>query len=259
MTISRSVSIGLLCSIALFTDRVSGQVNSSKPLISKEIRTVFEKSGAEAAQKRYQEIAGGNVEAWEFDINGVMDVGTEYMKAGDLAAAQVFMGIATEMGMLQAQAMQNAQQSDPEFRRIQALADSADRAERERVEAMPAERRTVRGSRGDARSDLARFAGVYGDPEKQRIPRNYFIQACGGFLRFGAMWGDVAPYGMRSTGDLTFEQAWLGVGESTRVELRFHVNPAGKATAITHTFTFGNGPQRIPLLEPLPGEWADKC
>jgi len=234
------------------------QTTPAKPLLSKEIRTVFEKSGSEAAQKRYNEIVARQAGAYEFDVKGMMDLGTEYAKAGDMTAAQVFFAMGSEMSIAQLQRLHATQQNSEVLRQLNATLDSADREAEKVVAATPKlPDLGFRGSKGVARDDLDRFAGVYGDPAKQQpSPRNFFIYACKGFLRFGAMWGDVAPYAMRSTGTLTFEQAWLESFEKEGVKLEFHVDASGKATAITHTFTFGAAAQRVPRLGGLPKEWT---
>lgn len=70
----------------------------------------------------------------------------------------------------------------------------------------PEERAFRRLHEGPARDDLARFKGRYRDPTADR---SYFImETCkeSGYLMGGPMWGDVAPWILRSDGDLEFTQ-----------------------------------------------------
>lgn len=110
--------------------------------------------------------------------------------------------------------------------------------------------------RGAPRDDLARLVGVYGDPNAQeRLPRNFFVdQTCDGRLRFGAMWGDVAPWVMKSLSDTEFEQAVLQPYETEPIRLEFHLDADGRAEGLTHTF---GQRSRIRRLGDLPVEFDD--
>ena len=47
-------------------------------------------------------------------------------------------------------------------------------------------------------------------------------------------------------------------GEKEPFHLEFHDAADGKATAVTHTFTMGAGPVRVPRLHDLPAEWKSE-
>lgn len=104
---------------------------------------------------------------------------------------------------------------------------------------------------------LDRFAGVYGDPAAQdRLPRNFFVdQDCDGQLRFGAMWGDVAPWVMKPLSDLEFEQAVLQPYETEPIRLEFHVDASGRVEGLTHTM---GQEARIDRLGDLPELFDDR-
>ncbi|HEX9563628.1 MAG TPA: hypothetical protein VF981_06645 [Gemmatimonadaceae bacterium] len=247
----------LLVTGVLAPQLVAAQART-KPLLSREIRAAYTSGGAAAAEKRYQEIVERESGDYQFDLKGMMGVGTEYAKAGDMTAAQVFLAIAGEMSTAESR-------RSPAVQQIAKMLDSADRVDsadraKQAAEPGPEDRSRTPVDLGPTRQDLARFAGVYGDPAQQRNPRNFFvIPDCDGRLKFGAMWGDVSPWTLRSTGDRTFVQARMNSGETEPFRLEFHVGAGGNATAVTHTFTFGAGPVRVPRLHDLPAAWEAEC
>lgn len=112
---------------------------------------------------------------------------------------------------------------------------------------------------GPARGDLARFHGRYADPQRERESRVFWVaEDCDGRLIAGAMWGDAAPWRMRSIGETTFEQR-----QSPRerefyepVRLEFAVDEAGEVTGATMRDWEGVE-QRLDRIDDLPAEWVD--
>lgn len=115
---------------------------------------------------------------------------------------------------------------------------------------------------GTPRDDLERFYGVYGDPNNPG--RDFFVaparrnpdalqQIPEGYLMVGAMWGDVAPWYMKSVSDTRFEQQWVGdFGEQTIVE--FELGDSGQAVALRFETVFDDR-GRLERLRDLPGKW----
>jgi len=258
VSFTRQVVYALALGLAAGLAQVAGaQERPAKTPLSKEIYAVFRKGGAAAAEKRYREIAERHRDAFEFDMKGMVDVGTEYARAGDMVSAQVFFGIANEMGTAEMHRLGIGQ-------KVAAMSDGAGRADnRQRASAArsaPTSSRATPADLGPARNALARFGGVYGDPTQQRSPRNVFVtETCDGRLQFGAMWGDVAPWVMRSTGDAMFVQARLSSFETEPLRLEFHLSAGGKAKAVTHTLTSGHEPLRVTRLGDLPDGWRKDC
>jgi len=99
---------------------------------------------------------------------------------------------------------------------------------------------------GAPRDDLARFHGVYGDGSG----RDFFVaeaarpeyaeqQLPPGYLMIGAMWGDVAPWYMKSVSDTRFEQQWVNPGGEPIVA-RFELDGQGNARALVFEAVFAD-------------------
>lgn len=104
---------------------------------------------------------------------------------------------------------------------------------------------------GTRRTDLARFYGVYGDPDEEyEVRQNFFVyKTCDGRLQFGGMWGDVRTWVMNSISDTVFESPnQAGLRKGTRLE--FQVGWDGKAKAIKHNMAWRKSP--LVRLEDLP-------
>lgn len=93
---------------------------------------------------------------------------------------------------------------------------------------------------GQPREDLERFYGVYGSDDQPG--RDFFVARAQnrhmegreippGYLMIGAMWGDVAPWYMQSTGDLRFEQKWTNPGAEPLI-VAFETDDQGNAVSM---------------------------
>lgn len=116
---------------------------------------------------------------------------------------------------------------------------------------------------GEARDDLGRFYGIYGDPDDD-TGRDFFVaparrpeyaesQLPDGYLMVGAMWGDVAPWYMKSVTDTRFVQAWTNPGAKP-VIVEFETGAKGEAQALE----FGSVLEdfgRLERLDDLPENW----
>lgn len=122
----------------------------------------------------------------------------------------------------------------------------------------PAKRERAQNDLGPSRKDLARFHGVYGDPAQQeRTPKNFFVyEMCDGHLQFGAMWGDVAPWVMKSVDDKIFVQARLQPGEEKALRLEFQVDSDGKVQAVAHSLDWRESP--LVRLGELPNYFTER-
>jgi hypothetical protein len=104
---------------------------------------------------------------------------------------------------------------------------------------------------GEPRDDLARFYGLYGDPSDPN-GRNFFVteavtppfaeqapQIPPGYIMIGAMWGDVAPWYMKSLSETRFEQQWTMAGMEPII-VEFELDNDGNAIAITFETGFAD-------------------
>ena len=115
---------------------------------------------------------------------------------------------------------------------------------------------------GEPRADLERFYGVYGDGESAR---NFFVapaemppgserQLPDGYLMVGAMWGDVAPWYMKSLSDLRFEQQWVSSYQDAPLRVAFELGPDSSAVALTFETMFADR-GRLQRIGDLPEGW----
>lgn len=118
---------------------------------------------------------------------------------------------------------------------------------------------------GRPRDDLDRFYGVYGDAAHPG--RDFFVTQAKrpayaeqappippGYLMIGAMWGDVAPWYMKSISETEFEQAWVPDYAPEPIEVRFEIGEEGLVVAMEFQTVFDDR-GRLQRLGDLPEEW----
>lgn len=223
-----------------------------RPPLSEELRRAFEDGGVAAAEARYQEILENEGDAYEFDTEATIVLGTEYAQSGNMEAAQAFFAIGSQMAV-------DAFQSSSTGVQLNAMMDSARLAEAERTGSTSAVVGETARSRppdfGPPRDDLDRFFGLYRDPTTDRDL--FVVNTCDGHLLFGPVWADVAPYQMRSEGDTRFVQGWMSEFQTVAYHLDFEVGPSGAATAVTHNVTDDDSSVRWARAGDLPEEWQE--
>lgn len=116
---------------------------------------------------------------------------------------------------------------------------------------------------GEPRNDLERFYGVYGDPDnpgrdffvaKAERPAGSDVNIPPGYLMVGAMWGDVAPWYMKSLSDTEFKQQWVSDFQSEPLAVNFELGEDGNAIALAFKTMFADR-GRLQRLNDLPAEW----
>lgn len=116
---------------------------------------------------------------------------------------------------------------------------------------------------GEPRQDLERFHGVYGSPDEPN--RNFFVAQAQnramegreippGYLMIGAMWGDVAPWYMKSVGEYRFEQQWTNPGAEPLV-VEFETDEQGNAVAMRFVSGFLADRGEVQRQGQLPEGW----
>jgi hypothetical protein len=275
LPIRRSLIASACLSLALALAPALPASAQEKPPLSEEIRKAFEEGGVEAAEARYREILEGERDAWEFDAEAMMAIGSEYAQAGNMEGVQAFYTIGSQMAMAEFQ-------SSDAGARFNAMMDSVTRGDEDRggsedqvridqaVASSEADGAAVSAAAGEVvaagspdqgfpRDDLDRFFGLYRDPNPPGTAnRDLFVtRTCNGRLAIGAMWGDVAPYVMRSEGDTRFTQIWVSEFEPVPHQLDFELGPAGRATAVTHNVTAEYTFERWARVGDLPDGYED--
>jgi hypothetical protein len=117
---------------------------------------------------------------------------------------------------------------------------------------------------GEPRDDLERFYGVYGDPDNPG--RDFFVKEAEapiwmerlnippGYLMIGAMWGDVAPWYMKSLSETEFEQGIVPGHQEEPLMVTFEFGEDSTAVALTFETMFDDR-GRLERLGDLPEEW----
>ena len=213
-----------------------------KPLLSDEIRGALEADGSDGAQKRFDEIYPDQADEYVIDLQGMYGLATEKMMAGEMATAEVLMGIVATLTQAQLGTAM------PEI----AAAAEAEQRQRDQARAEQSVPEVVTGP-GPARHDLRRFRGQYGQPG-QSPPRNFLVQeTCDGYLVAGPMWADVSLWHLTSVADTEFEYEDSFIS----LEMTFEVESDGSPVSMSHTVE--GAPSPVPYLGPLPAEWGDEC
>jgi len=107
---------------------------------------------------------------------------------------------------------------------------------------------TVVERQGQPRDDLEQFKGVYGNPDEPESPRQLWVNiSCDGYLVTGAMWGDAAPWWMRSESETVFTM------EDSFNNVRLEFTPGGDDLEMIHNLDFMENP--LKRVGPLPEDW----
>jgi len=217
----------LLVAAAVLVAVPAATQEQRKPLLSEEIRDTLREDGVEAAQRRFDEIFPAQADRYEIDLPGMMGLlGT--LMGEDPEAGQAVMAMVTTLTQAQ------MQQHMPEaVAAAEARQRDRDRAAAAREGARAESLQSIEERLGPDREDVARFAGYYGEPDKQDrpVPRNIFVvQTCDGRLVTGASWGDASPWHLKTTGDITFTFA----DQFRSFTMEFEVDDEGKPRALRH-------------------------
>lgn len=116
---------------------------------------------------------------------------------------------------------------------------------------------------GEPRDDLERFHGVYGSDDQPN--RDFFVTQASnprgegrpippGYLMIGAMWGDVAPWYMKSVGKTRFEQQWTSPGSEPLV-VEFDTDAEGHVVSMRFVEGFLSDRGEVQRNGELPEGW----
>jgi hypothetical protein len=221
-----------------------------KPLLSEAIREVIDTQGIEAAKKHFAEQYKLMKDAYEIDMKGIAELGNSYVKAGNHEAA----GVVMEITLPFMQDMYTSQMSGQSNEIAQQL-DEMEHVEKEKQKQISEEEQLSQDDynafdQGEARDDLERFTGLYGDPAETNEHRKLWVMvSCDGHLVSGALWGDVAPWWMKTEGDKTFSYA----DSFIKLNMEFETDANGKAVSMVHDLSYMKTP--LERLGPVPDDW----
>lgn len=110
------------------------------------------------------------------------------------------------------------------------------------------------------------YYGLYASPDSP--DRQWFVTAAKrpkyaeqapevppGYLEIGAMFGDVAPWHMKTISATEFEQAWVGEHQPEPITVVFELASDGQATAMTFTNESYDFLGRLERVGDLPDDW----
>jgi hypothetical protein len=186
---------------------------------------------------------------YRVDLDSLSAMGIAFMQGGETEKGMAVMGIASAAAQIQA-----ADMFPEEVRRaMEAPSQEATEAESPSAEPVGAEDPNV--DLGPARDDLERFHGLYANPEQGPERAVFLMTGCRGRLEAGAMWGDVAPWEMRSEGDTEFY--WPGSSFAQPFRIEITVGPDGRGQTIHHDMDFVSTP--LERIGELPREFVPRC
>ena len=119
---------------------------------------------------------------------------------------------------------------------------------------------------GAALADPSRYFGVYASAD--RPDRQWFVaeakrpayaeqapEVPPGRLALGAMFGDVAPWHLRTLSETEFEQAWVSDHQPETVSIQFELDDDGWAVALRFTNEQNASLGRLERQADLPEGW----
>lgn len=220
-----------------------------KPLLSEAIREVIDTQGIEAAKKHFAEQYELQKDAYEIDMKEISELGNSYVNAGNYEAASVVMEITLPF----MQDMYTSHMSGQSNVMAQQQAEM-ERLEKEKQKKISEKEQLSKDNYktllGEARKDLERFTGLYGDPEEKNEHRKLWVMVtCDGYLVSGALWGDASPWWMTTEGDKTFSYA----DSFVKLNMEFDTDANGKAVRMVHDLSFMKTP--LERTGPVPEDW----
>jgi len=115
-------------------------------------------------------------------------------------------------------------------------------------------------------ADPSRYYGVFASAD--RPDRQWFVtmakrpkyaeqapEVPPGHLALGAMFGDVAPFHLKTLSDTGFEQAWVSDYQPEPISIEFELGDDGRAVAFTFTDTTNASLGRLERQGDLPEGW----
>jgi hypothetical protein len=228
-------------------------IAQDKPLLSEAIHEAIDEQGIDEAKKHFAKLYESKKDHYEIDMGGISALSSAYAQDNNIEAAGAVMEIATPY----MQYLLSASMSKESNEMIQMLAEKERKEEEEQQKNQEKEKslqeNNITNYQGEARSGLERFIGLYGDQAESNENRRLWVTvSCDGYLVSGALWGDVAPWWMKSESDNVFTYA----DSFSKVRMEFETDTNGKAIRMIHNLSYLKTP--LKRLGPIPNDW-DPC
>lgn len=236
-----------ICLIFLSSLNCLQAQNPQKQLLSKAIEENIEQRGAENAVSYFSRMSKKQRKQFEPDMEELTELTLSYVQNGDMEKVtavseitSIFIQDMVEESM--SQFSDEAGDSEDELPGKVQNQNNSQNEHRAKPEEVHGQK-----SRGEPRDDLEQFTGLYAVPGSDSETRKLWVRvSCDGYLVSGAMWGDAAPWWMRSESDLVF--SYSDSFNSFRME--FVSGTGGRTSEMRHTLSFMESP--LQFTEPLP-------
>ncbi len=221
--------------------------DSQKPLLSKAIEENIEQRGADNALSYFSGMNKEQRQQFEQDFEELTELTMNYVQNGEMEAVTAISEI-TSIFMQDKIEDSMAQFSDEMGELEDELPGQAqNQKKRQNERGVKAEEDGQKSTLGEHRDDLEQFTGIYAVPGSDNDVRKLWVRvSCDGHLVSGAMWGDAAPWWLRSESESVF--SYSDSFNSFRMEFMPEADTG--MLEIRHTLSFMESP--LQFSEPLP-------
>lgn len=236
----------IICySILIFLTISYSSIAQNKPLLSKAIQKEIDEHGIETAKKHFTKLYETKKVSFEIDMKGLSELSSTYSKDGNIKAASAVMEIASPF--IQDKISSQMKRYSNAENKVQV--ENKKKKETQDVDDEKANKTKAANYQGETRNDLERFSGLYGDPAENNKTRRLWVRvSCDGYLVAGALWGDVAPWWLKSKSDKVFTYS----DSFNKVRMEFVTDENSKAVKMIHNLKSLKNP--LKWLEPLPDD-----
>jgi hypothetical protein len=219
-------------------------IGKNKQSLSELLKTTIDQQGPVAAKNKFSQIYPKQKEDYSIDNRAMSQLISDYVQAGNMEAVQVLSEVMTTI--TQDMIAKHMTGQEETMKALMAEQKKQAYAKEHKSKTQPVEK-----TKQIVRTDLDRFTGLYGDPDKADPYRQLWVaQSCDGRLVIGATWGDVAPWWTTSQSDKQFSY------KDSFIQLSFEFNETAQkqSTRLKHDLQGMASPlQRIgPLTDEYP-------
>lgn len=222
--------------------------NSQKQLLSKAIEENIEQRGAEGAVSYFSRMSKEQRKQFEPDMEELTELTLSYVQNGDMETVTAVSEITSifMQDMIEESVAQVSDKVGDLDDELPGQKQNQNNRQNER-RTKPVEVHEQKNRLGEPRDDLEQFTGIYAVPGSDNDVRKLWVRvSCDGYLVSGAMWGDAAPWWMRSESESVF--SYSDSFNSFRMEFMPEADTG--MLEIQHTLSFMESP--LQYSEPLP-------
>jgi hypothetical protein len=227
-------------------------IAQDKPLLSEAIRKEIDTQGIEIAKRYFSEQFQSQKDLYNIDMQGISAIGNAYAQAADTESANAVLEIALPfMQLLLTSGSNGAPSNMFDGLAEQEREEKTEREKQAKKRFEDQQQKDIISYQGQPRSDLDRFAGLYGDPaEIDKNKQLWVMVSCDGYLVSGAIWGDASPWWMSSTDDMifTYKDSW------NNIRMQFKTDINGKVLSMIHDLDYMKNP--LERLGPVPDDYG---